>query len=136
MNISPHGSKSMILGRTSPAAGRGGMPMGFGKIDLGAVRLKKSATASTNKNEQSELAPAVASPDSPVQQKQSESHRPATIGRTTSLHGEAFRSPTKPSLVSSPGASRSSPNLNAGIDSLLQWCKSIAEKYDGVSGNS
>lgn len=102
--------------------------MGFGNLDLGAVRLKKSAPVSKG-SEPKEVSSAPASPsptsDSPTGSP-SIGTRPAVLGRTTSLQFN------KASPVSSPG--RGSPNPNAAIDSLLQWCRSIAEKYDGVAG--
>jgi hypothetical protein len=103
--------------------------MGFGNIDLGAVRLKKSAPA-----EKTEAA-AVSPPVSPAVTE----HR--SLLRTHSSPGLA--APVSPSAASgrmSPsggGSMRGSPSSgSSALDGLLQWCRSIAEKYDGVSGMS
>jgi len=94
--------------------------MGFGNIDLGAIRLKKAAAAAPTPSASS---PASASPASasPVLQ------------RTTSLSG------LKAGPASGGGGSplsRRSPSSasSAAIDNLLKWVDSIVTKYEGVSG--
>jgi hypothetical protein len=136
LNVSPHGSKSVVLSRPGAPGGRGrgGGMMGFGNIDLGAVRLKKSApAAATTAAASGEKASTP--PTSPAVTE----HR--SLLRTHSSPGLAA-APTSPSGRASPsgsGSLRGSPagaGSSSALDGLLQWCKSIAEKYDGVTGTS
>ena len=118
LNVSPHGSKSVVLSRPGAPGGRGrgGGMMGFGNIDLGAVRLKKSApTAAT--------AAAAASGE--------KASTPPTSPAVTE-HRSLLRTHSSPGLAAAPAGAGGS----SALDGLLQWCKSIAEKYDGVTGTS
>lgn len=130
--------------------------MGFGNIDLGKIKIKKapaerpaagtagdcddglSTTTTTTINDpkpESTQPPRIASSGSLPRIivggsiGSSIRSRSVILSRSSSMPNAtaATSSPT-----SSPTTSRNNPN--AAIESLLQWCRSVAEKYDGVNG--